>query len=78
MGKALPDELNESPVVLHLEAEVMETVMEKVRFFQHNDQELAQLMDYLKKKNLPVEQSDAKQILVQAQKKFYVTDGVLW
>ena len=54
------------------------TVMEKVRCFQRNDQELPQLMDYLEKKSLPVEQSDAKRVLVQAQKNFYVTDGVLY
>ena len=78
MCKALPDKLNESPAVLHFKTEMTGTVVEKVRCFQRNDQELAQLMDYLEKKSLPMEQSDAKRVLVQAQKKFYVTDRVLY
>lgn len=52
--------------------------MEKVRSFQHNDQELAQLMDYLEKKSLPVELSNAKRVIIQAQKNFYITNGVLY
>ena len=69
-GKALPEELDEPPAILHIEAEVKEAVMEKVRCFQCNDQELAQLMDYLVKKSLPVELDDVKRVIIQAQKTF--------
>ena len=78
MGKALPEELNEPPAVLHVGAEDKARVMEKVRRSQRNDQELAQLTDYLEDESLPVEPSDVKRIVIQAQKNFYIADGVLY
>ena len=56
----------------------IETIMEKVRRFLCNNQEIAQFIDYLEKKHLLKEQGDARRVLVQAQKNFYVTDGVLY
>ena len=67
MGKALSKEVNEPLAILYVEAE---TVMEKVRCFQCNEQELAQLMNYLEKKILPVELHDAKRVIIQTQKNF--------
>ena len=77
VGEATAEQ-EESPAVLAMEAEVKETMMEKVRHFQRSDKELAQLMDYLEKKCLPEEQSDAKRVLAQSTKGFYITDGVLY
>ena len=68
VGEAQPEEVNDPPTILQVE--VKETMMEKVRRLQHDDPELAQLMDYLEKKSLPVEPSDAKRIVIQAQKNF--------
>ena len=76
VGEAKPEEVNDPPAILQVE--VKETMMEKVRRLQHDDPELAQLMDYLEKKSLPVEPSDAKRIVIQAQKNFYLSDGVLY
>ena len=76
VGEAQPEEVNDPPAILQVE--VKETMMEKVRHLQHDDPELAQLMDYLEKKSLPVEPSDAKRIVIQAQKNFYLSDGVLY
>lgn len=47
VGKAV-SKMAECPVILHVGTE---TIMEKVRCFQCNDQELAQLIDYLERKN---------------------------
>ena len=35
-------------------------------------------MDYLENISLPVESCDAKRIVIQAQKNFYIADGVLY
>ena len=53
VGEAQPEEVNNPPAILQVE--VKETMMEKVRRLQHDNPELAQLMDYLEKKSLPVE-----------------------
>ena len=60
VGKAVNTQTSKSPVVFQVASEVTDTVMDKVRHSQREDQELAQLMDYLEEKSLPIDKDDAK------------------
>ena len=60
VGKAVSGLISETLTVFHVGAEVTETVMEKVRVSKWEDQELAQLIDYLEKKNLSTGKDDVK------------------
>ena len=61
--------------MLHIEMEAAESVMQKVRDNQREDPELSQLMDYLKHNILSADAALAKK---DAQKGYYVADGILY
>ena len=63
--------------VLRVETRV-EPLLTRIRHLQCEDRDLAKLILYLEKKQLPEEPGKVKKIVTQAQKGFYLLDGVLY
>ena len=75
------DALSRAPVgkrMLHVEMEVVGSMMQRVRDNQRGDPELSQLMDYLEQNILPDDRALARKVTTQAQKGYYIVDGVLY
>ena len=64
--------------VLHMELEAAGDAMKQIQATQREDQQLRNLMDYLEHQTLPEDSAVAKQVLGQAQKGYYILDGVLY
>jgi len=76
------DALSRAPVrkkqVLHIEMESVGSMMQKARDNQRDDTELSQLMDSLEHNALLDDTALAKKVTANAQKGYYVVDGVLY
>jgi len=75
---ALSHAPHEKGQVLHIAVETTGSAMKKIQDAQHEDPQLSQLIEYLEYQNLPEDAVIAKQVINQAQKGYYVMDGVLY
>ena len=66
------------PEVLQMEIVEEEPIMDKIRKAQRSDSELNQLIQYLEEKSLPGDSVRARKLLTQAQKGYFLVDGVLY
>ena len=61
-----------------LQPELPQPSMQKVQLEQRKDKESVQLVNFLTKKALPEDPSEAKLVLSLARKGYYVVDGILY
>ena len=64
--------------MLQIEVTEVEPLMARIGRLQREDQDLVQLIVYLEKKKLPQEPGEVKKVVTQAQKGFYLLDGILY
>jgi len=64
--------------VLQVEVVEEEPIMDKIRKSPRGDSELNLLIKYLEEKSLPEDPVQARRIVTQAQKGYFVMDGVLY
>ena len=64
--------------MLQIEVTEVEPLMARIGRLQREDQDLVQLISYLEKKKLPEEPGEVKKVVTQAQKGFYLLDGILY
>ena len=55
-----------------------EPIMDRIRKSQKDDSEFNQLIQFLEEKSLPEDLVQARKIVTQVQKGYYVLDGVLY
>ena len=72
------EEFTPATGVLRIEHGEEEPLMARISRLQHEDRDLAQLIAYLKHKQLPVDPGEVKKVVTQSQKGFYLLDGVLY
>ena len=64
--------------VLRVETQEVEPLLTRIRHRQCEDKDLAKLILYLEKKQLPEEPGEVKKIVTLCQKGYYLLDGVLY
>ena len=64
--------------VLKVETQEVEPLLTRIRHRQCEDKDLAKLILYVEKKQLPEEPGEVKKIVTQCQKGYYLLDGVLY
>ena len=64
--------------VLRVETQEVELLLTRIGHLQCQDRDLAKLILYLEKKQLPEEPGEVKKIVTQSQKGYYLLDGVLY
>ena len=64
--------------VLTVDSGEVEPVLTRIKCLQRKDRDLEQLILYLETKQVPEEMGEAKKIVLQSQKGFYLLDGVLY
>ena len=63
---------------LRLEVAEEEPIVSKIRSSQRSDSELNQLINYLEEKGITEDPSQARKVVTQAQKGYYLVYGVLY
>ena len=64
--------------ILRVDSGEVEPLLTRIKHLQCEDRALEQLILYLETKQLPEETGEAKKIVLQSQKGFYLLDGVLY